>query len=166
MKFIAFVDGSSHDVEVRPTEGGYQVNVDGEERTVDTARVNESIYSLIIDGLSYDVSVRRVDREVVAVKHGGFRREVRVLDPASAAARKSAGFSGPAEIKAVMPGRVVSVLVEPGQEVRAGQGLMLLEAMKMENEVTASRDGVVQSLKVSPGQSVEAGSILAVVEPA
>ena len=63
-----------------------------------------------------------------------------------------------------MPGRVLRVLVSPGQRVTARQGLVVVEAMKMENEVIAPRDGVVKELKVAPGRAVETGELLAVLE--
>ena len=63
-----------------------------------------------------------------------------------------------------MPGKVVAILVEPGAAVARGQGLLVIEAMKMENEVAAPRDGTVQEIRVQPGQTVEAGELLAVVE--
>jgi biotin carboxyl carrier protein len=67
-------------------------------------------------------------------------------------------------IEAVMPGRVVRLLVEEGQEVEAGQGVLVLEAMKMENEVAAPRAGTVSTVKVAQGETVETGQLLAVVE--
>jgi biotin carboxyl carrier protein len=165
MRFTAFADDGEHDIEVRPTEGGYLVTIDGTTKTVDTARVDASVYSLIVEGRSYDVSVRRIDRDTVAVKYGGYRREIKIVDPLSAAASAGGGLTGPSQIKAVMPGRVVAVLVEEGQTVRAGQGVLVLEAMKMENEVTAPQDGVVKAMAVAPDQSVEAGATLAIIEP-
>src|SRR5207302_65535 len=68
------------------------------------------------------------------------------------------------EVRAAMPGKVVAVLIEAGAAVTRGQGLLVIEAMKMENEVVAPRDGTVQEIRVQPGQAVEAGELLAVVE--
>ncbi len=159
MQFKAFVDGREHDVVVRPVEGGYRVEIDGDERVVDTARLESSFYSFIVRGRSYEVSVRELDDETVAVSHGGHMREVRVVDPLHAATAAARG-SGDADVRAIMPGRIVELLVEEGETVQPGQGLLVLEAMKMENEVAAPRAGVVSGIAVAKGDAVETGAIL------
>jgi biotin carboxyl carrier protein len=80
-------------------------------------------------------------------------------------ARPGAGGGSP-EVRAAMPGKVVAVLVEVGATVEAGQGLLVIEAMKMENEIGAPRDGRVAKVHVAPGQPVEPGEILVTLEPA
>ncbi|GAB4371864.1 MAG: acetyl-CoA carboxylase biotin carboxyl carrier protein subunit [Acidobacteriota bacterium] len=163
MKLRAFIDDREADVEVRPVEGGYEVLIDGQAQLVDCAAVDAHAYSLIVDHRSYDVSVHEDGRDLFVVRHGGFRRDIRVVDPLVAAAQAHADASGPAEVTAVMPGRVVKLLVEAGQEVAEGQGLLVLEAMKMENEVTAPRAGTVERLPVAAGDAVEGGQLLAVI---
>ncbi len=79
-------------------------------------------------------------------------------------AEAGAPTSGPQRVVAPMPGKVVRVLVKPGDEVKARQGLVVVEAMKMENELRAARDGRVRDVAVAEGQSVDAGSVLLVVE--
>jgi biotin carboxyl carrier protein len=69
--------------------------------------------------------------------------------------------SGAGTITASMPGRVVKILVEPGDKVQQGQGVLILEAMKMENEIKAPKDGVVSSISVREGESVESGAMMA-----
>jgi biotin carboxyl carrier protein len=164
MKFKGFVGDSEHDVEVEPIEGGYAVTIDDETFEVDTSKLEASFYSLICEGRSYDVSVTEEPGEVFAVRHGGFNRTVRLIDPVAAVAGAHLGDSGVAEIKSVMPGRVVKVLVQEGDEVAEGQGIIVLEAMKMENEVTAPRAGAVKGLHVQEGQALETGSPIAVIE--
>jgi biotin carboxyl carrier protein len=78
--------------------------------------------------------------------------------------REQAGLSGAQRVTAPMPGRVVRVLVQPGDEVRARQGLVVIEAMKMENELTATRPGRVRDVAVGAGAAVEAGRLLVVIE--
>ena len=164
MKLRAFLGDREVDVEVRPVEGGFEVSIDGQVEFVDTAPCDGNAYSLIVDHRSYDVSVHDAGRDVYVVRHGGFRRDVRIVDPLVAAAQAIEATSGPAEVAAVMPGRVVKLLVEEGQEVAEGQGLLVLEAMKMENEVAAPRAGVVRKLPVSAGEAVEGGQLLALIE--
>ena len=164
MKFKGFIDDQEHDIEVRPIEGGFEVLIGEVSHRVDAAECEGHTYSLIRDGVSYDVSVRELERGERVVRHGGFQRLVRLVDPLEAAAEGGLQGSGPAEVRAVMPGRVVKVLVEEGADVSAGQGLIVLEAMKMENEVPAPREGRVSRLSVRPGQTLESGDPIAVVE--
>jgi biotin carboxyl carrier protein len=80
------------------------------------------------------------------------------------AGQKKREHAGPAQIKAAMPGRVVNVLVAPGDEVREGQGVLIVEAMKMENELKSPKAGKVVEVKVAAGQTVEKGELLVVIE--
>lgn len=106
-------------------------------------------------------------REVVV---GGWRIEVDVEPAARAALRERArrgraetGHSGPAEVRAIIPGVVVSVFVLPGEEVAAGQHLLVVEAMKMQNELRAPRDGTILRVAVGAGDTIEAGDLLLVI---
>jgi len=164
MIFRAYVDSREHEVEVEPVEGGYKVTVDGSQRLIDSARLESTFYSMIVDGRSYEVSAREVGRDTYEVYHGGYQRLVRMVDPLVAAAGAAVGEQGPSEVEASMPGRVVSLLVAKGDVVEAGQGLLVIEAMKMENEVPAPRDGTVRELLVNTGETIEAGAVLAVIE--
>jgi biotin carboxyl carrier protein len=164
MKLKAFLGDDEHDVEVREVEGGYVVVVDGTPHEIDTVACEASFYSLLRDGVSFEVSVREQERDTLLVRHGGYGRSVRIVDPLAAAAGDRLADVGGAEIQAVMPGRVVKVLVEEGATVEEGQGLLVLEAMKMENEVPAPRAGTVAGLHVTAGQAVESGETLIVIE--
>lgn len=164
MKFKGFVGDTEHDIEVEPIEGGFRVTIDEDSFEVDASKLEASFYSLISGGRSYDVSVTEEANESFVVRHGGFKRSLRLIDPVAAAAGGHLGHAGVAEITSVMPGRVVSVLVEEGEEVSEGQGIIVLEAMKMENEVTAPRAGTVRTVAVQAGQALETGSAIAVIE--
>ncbi len=164
MRFKAYSGEIEHDIAIEAIEGGYEVVIDGERREVDTVSLDGSFYSLLIGGRSYEVSVVEEDRDTYVVRHGGDKRSIRLVDPLAAAAGAHLAHTGPAEINAAMPGRVVSVLVEEGQEVAEGQGLIVLEAMKMENEVEAPRAGVVGKLFVTADQTLETGEKIAIIE--
>jgi pyruvate carboxylase subunit B len=164
MKFKAFVGEEERDVEVHPVEGGYEVTVDGTLHRVDAARAEGSYRSLIVENRSYFVSVDAGERDEYEVRHGGSKRTLRIVDPLAAAAEGPLEGGGRAEVRAVMPGRVVKLLVEEGAEVERGQGLMVVEAMKMENELEAPRDGTITTIDVEPGQAVESGALLIVIE--
>ena len=153
----------THEVEVHAKGETYEVTVDGTLRVVDARKLESNFYSLLVDGRSYEVSVEGDDEEF-EVRHGAFLRTVRLVDPLRAASGAELADTGRAVIEAVMPGRVVRLLAEAGQEVEAGQGLLVLEAMKMENEVASPRAGTVSAVKVAQGETVETGQILAVVE--
>jgi biotin carboxyl carrier protein len=153
----------THDIEVHANGETYEVTVDGKLHVVDARKLESNFYSLLVKGRSYEVSVEG-DDEDFEVRHGAALRTVRLVDPLRAASGAELGDTGRAVIEAVMPGRVVRLLVEEGQEVEAGQGVLVLEAMKMENEVAAPRAGTVSTLKVAQGETVETGQMLAVVE--
>ena len=162
-RFTALVGDAARSVEVVPLgDGRYEVSIDGTVRTVDSRRTGASGFSLLIDHAMTEVSVvARGDTYLVDL--GGRAHRVHLLDARRARPEGAAG-AGQREVRAAMPGKVVAVLVEEGAAVTRGQGLFVIEAMKMENEVVAPRDGTVQEIRVKPGQAVEAGELLAVVE--
>ena len=162
-RFTAIVGETTRAVEVVALgDGRYQVSIDGTVSTVDGRRTGAAGLSLLIDHALADVSVvARGDTYLVDV--GGRVHRVQLLDARRARAAAAPG-AGEREVRAAMPGKIVAVLVEAGAAVTRGQGLIVIEAMKMENEVAAPRDGTVRELRVQPGQTVEAGELLAVVE--
>jgi biotin carboxyl carrier protein len=144
------------------------VVLDGTTHVVDARRVGESTISMLVGARSIDASLAaqgaagafdvHVDGRVVPIQirqAGAFSRQ----KPEAA----SQG-TGPQKIVAPMPGKIVRVLVKPHDEVKARQGLVVIEAMKMENELRAARDGRVREVLVAEGQSVDAGTALMVVD--
>jgi len=121
----------------------------------------------LIDGRSFDVHFEDSD-DGLAVTYAGHRYECQVIDKRLAELRKRAGDVGPVGgktvIKSPMPGLIVKVLAEVGQDVKKGERLLILEAMKMENDVKAPRDGTLTKLNVGQGDAVEGGKELAVIE--
>ena len=164
MLFDATVDGHTIRVEVRAREGGYVVTLDGRAIDVDHRETGAHFVSLLIEGRSYEAGLeKRSDGYDVVLAEDVLHVELRGASQGSAAApRKAEG--GPARILAPMPGRLVRVLVQPGQQVQAGDGLLVMEAMKMENELRSPRAGRVAELPVSEGQAVETAALLVVVE--
>jgi biotin carboxyl carrier protein len=136
--------------------------IDGRTRAVDAVRTPGG-WSLLIDGASFEASV---DGETVHVN--GQAIPVRLVDPRAYRRRgrgQAAGAAtGPVEVRAPMPGRIVKLLVQIGDRVAAGQGVVVVEAMKMENELRAPRDGVVRDVRTREGASVDAGAILVMIE--
>jgi 3-methylcrotonyl-CoA carboxylase alpha subunit len=163
-----------HRVDVRAEGADWVVTFDGQVRRVSMVRSGASWSLLIRDGndaadgsrRSYDVAFERTGPADVTVHVNG--SGVRVLLPqrhalAARRGRRSGGGAGAGQIVAPMPGRVVSVLVAPGDDVVERQPVVVLEAMKMQNEVRAARAGVVTEVTVASGAAVEAGAVLVVL---
>ena len=171
MKFDLEIDGRIRTVELEPGEDGrYRVSLDGEPVDVEARLLRPGVLSLVVAGRSYRV-VREDDASAgneggSAVVFGGRRFAYHVEDPRSLKARRAhgAGADGPRVIKASMPGRVVRVLVASGEEVEAHQGVVVIEAMKMQNELRSPKAGTVSEIRVSAGDTVSVGDVLAVIE--
>ncbi len=145
------------------TDEGYRVDVDGETYEVDVVHVNGDVRSLLIGGRQFVVAVRPQGNGRYQVSHAAGTGEVELVDPLTHLAREAHGggrSGGVEQIKAYMPGRVIRILVEEGQEIEAGQGLVVLEAMKMENEIDAEHAATVGRVLVEEGQAVEGGDVL------
>jgi biotin carboxyl carrier protein len=162
--FDAGVDGRTVRVEVCGKDGRYTVTLDGRALEVDFQETGRDFLSLLIDGRSYEVGLEKRPGgfSVVLPDDALFVELTEAARSAVDVVKKAA--SGPARILAPMPGKIVRVLVEAGQPVAAGQGLVVMEAMKMENELKAPRQGTVKQLAAREGQAVETGALLAVLE--
>ncbi len=131
-----------------------------EEGTAEIEEVEPGVYSVILDGRSYEARI-----EPGAVRVGGHRIELQVSDPRRRAARSGRrAVEGRFSVVSPMPGKVVRVLVAQGEAVEAGQGIVVVEAMKMQNELKSPRAGCVTSLSAREGATVAAGEVLAVIE--
>ncbi len=174
MKYEVLIDERSYQIEVERTASGYACKVDGEPFPLDVVTTAPNTLSILHQGRSFEV-MREVTREVtressstgemhlrVGAQH--FRAEVR--DPRSLRSRRahSAAAAGPARICAPMPGKVIRLLAAEGDLVEAGQGLIVVEAMKMQNEIQSTKQGKVTKIAVREASAVNAGDLLAVVE--
>lgn len=167
MKLSAQIGNLERELELEPLEpreaGRWRVLLDGIEHVVDARRIDRGTWSLLIAGRSWIVDVDPgKDGDLVTSVRGTLPTPVKILDArrrlllqakAKTAARVA---SGPLAVRAPMPGKVVEVLVKVGDAVTSGQGLVVVEAMKMENELRAPRDGSVTAVHVVEGQPVEA----------
>jgi pyruvate carboxylase subunit B len=172
MKLVVVRDGTPVEVEVERGDGGaYLVTVGDRAYTVDAAPVGAGAASLRIDGAQREIAVHPLPgggaagagRYRLAAGGHAVPAEVEVLDPLTHLAHQaSAKAGGPTrrEVTAYMPGRVVAILAPEGTEVTPGQGVVVLEAMKMENEIQAESAGTVRKLFVEVGQAVEGGDPL------
>ena len=170
MKFEIDVNGRTRSVSIeRAAEGRYTVLLDGGSREIDAVRTGVHGLSVLRhDGdLSHDVQVTPTGNPgEMLVTLGGRTVSVSInaRQTRRAGADAAAGGQGEQAVTAPMPGRVVRVLVNAGDEVAARQGVVVVEAMKMENELRSPKAGRVKEVSVTPGTSVEAGRVLLVIE--
>jgi pyruvate carboxylase subunit B len=159
MNYIAAVDGQRYQVSL----GKDGITLDGALIEVDLQSIDGGFhYSLLVGAASHEVFVERCE-DVCFVTIGGQRYRVQVEDERARrlAQRETAVEEvGEVEVVSPMPGVVVAVLVEAGQEIRTGEGLLILEAMKMENEIRAPRTGLIEAVQVAPGQRVSQDDVL------
>jgi len=166
MKYHVTVGGRTRQVEL----DGEQVRVDGITVVASVTTIpGTPLRHLILDGRSVALAAQPLEPGRWAFLADGESVEVEVVDERTRHIRSLVGGGkGPVAggtVKAPMPGLVVRVLVEPGQTVAAGAGLVVLEAMKMENELKAPGAGVVATVAAQPGQAVEKGQVLVTLRP-
>jgi len=140
---------------------------EGREIQVDVRNPSPRVYSLLVDGLSYDIHIDEEERDEEQLAVHLLSRIVHARAADARRHRVAAVADGPegvVRITAPMPGRVVKILSAEGTAVARGDGIIVLEAMKMENELKAPRDGTVTEIVVQEGQGVEGGALLAAIE--
>ena len=166
MRYTATIGGSEHDVDVEELAAHkLRLAFGGQKFDVDLRETGTGSLSVIIGNRAFDFDVvRDGDQTVVAWRDGSLRINLADRARRQLAARASRSVSGRIEIKAMMPGRVVQVLLKAGDEVTKDQGVVVVEAMKMENELKSPKAGKIVEIRVAPGQTVEKGDILAVIE--
>ncbi len=165
MLYTITIDGKDYRLEVNRRGGMWQCLLDGRQLRADAIQVANNVLSLLIDGVSYEARLERTPSNLY-LWLGGKRFAVEVRDPRSLRGRKSKSDSGdgPRKLVAAMTGKVVRVLARERDEVQAGQGVLVVEAMKMQNEIKSPKKGTLQKLLVSAGASVNTGDLLAIIE--
>jgi len=171
MKLKAQILGRDHEVTLSLASGNAVVEVDGRRHDLEVRELARGEYLLISGSHVYKC---RVDRKRDTGRLGerfevvlrGQNHDVSIIDPKRLRSAQSSGGhqSGAAEIISPMPGKIVRVLVEAGGAVEAGAGVVVVEAMKMQNEMKAPKAGVIVSINTEEGSTVNAGDVLAVIE--
>lgn len=160
MRYSTTVNGKTYEIEIN--QDG-KVLVNGEEKNVNFLNISDSLYSVIIENASFEVVVELRDG-VYNVLMLGDLYEAEVLDERQQRMqRASAGFGvaqGEIAVKSPMPGLIVDVRVKEGESVEKGQSMIVLESMKMENELKAPRAGTIGRVHISKGESVEQNKVL------
>ncbi len=164
MTYEVNIDGKNYRLELNRPEGRWQCRLDGREVEVDAVLARPDVLSVLIGGKAYEIKRERT----AANMHlwvGGVRYAVQVRDPRSLRSRARADDrEGPRKLIAPMPGKIVRVLVQEEADVEAGQGIVVVEAMKMQNEIKSPKNGVVRKMLAVEGAAVNAGDVLAVVD--
>src|SRR5579859_370635 len=165
MIYEVTIAGKNYRVELQRSAAGWQCKLDGRELPVDVTAAQSGVLSLLLEGKSYEVKqeISGTDTNIVV---GSERFPVSLRDPRSFRSRRSAGGAdqGVKKINAPMPGKIVRILAPEGTAVQAGQSVIVIEAMKMQNELKAPKNGVVKKINVAEGAAVDAGQTLGEVE--
>jgi biotin carboxyl carrier protein len=157
------IDGKNYRLELDRGEKGWSCKLDGREVQVDAVLARRDVLSLRIGDRAYEIKRERVGEET-HLWVGSRRFAAGIRDPRSLRGRGgSADERGPRKLTAPMPGKVVRVLVSQGAEVEAGAGVVVVEAMKMQNEIKSPKKGTVQKIVVMEGASVNPADVLAII---
>ncbi len=165
MVYDVTIDGKSYRLELERAGGRWQCRLDGREVQIDAVLTRRDVLSVLIEGRAYEIKRERTATDMhLWVGSASYAAELR--DPRSLRRRKDGAGDeqGPKKLVAPMSGKVVRILVHEEAEVEAGQGIVVVEAMKMQNEIKSPKKGVVQKIVAAEGANVNAGDVLAVVE--
>ena len=166
MIYDVVVDDKTHQVELTRGDKSWLCKVDGQDIEVDAELTTRDVLSVLVGNKAYEIKRERSLQGELHMVIGSARYAVEVQDPRSLRTRRAlAGVeAGPQKVKAPMPGKIVRVLVAEKDQVKAGQGIIVMEAMKMQNEMKSPKDGIVQKLLAAEGSAVNAGDTLAIIE--
>jgi len=152
-------------VELERDRDRWKVSLDGQQVQVDAVAINPHTLSLLLEGQSYEVHIAESPDGILELETGFQEFTAEVVDPRAWRGRwhGASEAQGRQQVVAPMPGKVVRILVAAGDTVEAGQGLLVVEAMKMQNEIRSPKGGTVERLQVKEGQPVNAGEVLCIV---
>ena len=161
----ASTGGKLHRLEFEKVGDRWKCRFDGRSIEIDALIPRRDVLSLLIEGHSYEIKREQRGADL-HMWIGSTRIAVDLRDPRSLRSRLKAlgDGEGPRKILAPMPGRIVRLLVEEGSEVEAGQGVVVIEAMKMQNEIKSPKKGIVKKTLAAPGAAVNPGDVLAIIE--
>jgi biotin carboxyl carrier protein len=152
-------------IELEREAAGWQVTLDGRPVTVDAVEIAANTLSILLEGESFEINVTPSPDGKLKLQTGVHEFTAEVIDPRAWHGRRHGHVEaeGRQQIVAPMPGKVVRLLVREGDRVEAGQGLLVVEAMKMQNEIRSPKSGAVERVLAKEGQPVNAGDVLCVV---
>jgi biotin carboxyl carrier protein len=166
MKFEVQISGKTRTVELQRDSDRWKISLDGAPIDADAVEISPNVFSILLNGESYEVRLAAANdgKLTLQTRHHEFIAEV--VDPRTWRGRRHGAVEaeGRQQIVAPMPGKVVRLLVKAGDKVETGQGLLVVEAMKMQNEVRSPKTGTVERLLAKEGQPVNAGEVLAWID--
>lgn len=165
MLYDVIIDGNNYRLELQRTEGRWECHLDNREVQMDAVLARPDVLSILIEGKAYEIKRERTATDL-HLWVGSARYAAELRDPRSLRSRQRAigDDHGPRKLVAPMAGKVVRVLLQQNSEVQAGQGVLVVEAMKMQNEIKSPKKGTLQKIVASEGATVNAGDVLAIVE--
>ncbi len=164
MLYDVTIDGKKYRIELNRAEDRWSCTLDGRPIDVDAVLARKDVLSLRIGNKAYEIKSEHVANDL-HLWVGSARFAVEVRDPRSLRGRVRTGDDqGPKKVAAPMPGKVVRLLVREGDEVEAGAGVAVVEAMKMQNEIKSPKKGTIQKVLAAEGATVNAGDVLVIVE--
>ena len=166
MKIEVRIDDRTRIMDVTRDADRWHVTLDGEPVDADAVEIAPNVFSILLNGKSHEVRITPAPAGTLTLQTAHREFTAQVLDPRAWRGRRHGALEaeGRQQILAPMPGKIVRVLVQVGEKVEAGQGLIVVEAMKMQNEVRSPKNGTVERLLVKEGQPVNAGEILAWID--
>jgi biotin carboxyl carrier protein len=152
-------------IELDGGASGWRVTLDGKPLAVDAVEISPDTISILLDGQCFEISVTQSPDGKLKLQTGSHEFTAEVIDPRAWSGRRhgTVEAQGRQQILAPMPGKVVRLLVKEGDRVEAGQGLLVVEAMKMQNEIRSPKSGTIERVLATEGQPVNAGEILCIV---
>ena len=168
MNLLAETNGNRHAVEIVHKDGHLVAMVDGRKYEVEASEPETGVFLFRKDASIVEAFVSSepsaADQTLVRIRNEV--HEIRIIDPKRLRNAKGddASSSGKAEVKTAMPGKVVRIVVAEGDAVQKGDGVIVVEAMKMQNEMKSPKDGTVTQIKTAEGANVSAGDVLIVIE--
>lgn len=162
MKLNAELNGEKHEIEIKREGEMVFARVDDRQYELEASEVESDVYLFKYNNQIFQIYVAPNG----IVNLGNHQLEISITDPKRLRGSSAAGANaeGTSEIKTAMPGKLVRILVEEGTEIKQGEGVLVVEAMKMQNEMKAPKDGIVKEIRFVEGATVNAGDILAVIE--
>ncbi|HEY4817956.1 MAG TPA: biotin/lipoyl-containing protein [Candidatus Acidoferrum sp.] len=166
MKFEVLINQTRRVVDLEREANHWRISLDGDRVDADAIEIAPNIFSVLLKGKSHEIRVTPTPTGALTLQTGRQEFTAEIIDPRAWRGRHHGTLEaeGRQQILAPMPGKIVRVLVQAGEKVQAGQGLLVVEAMKMQNEIRSPKSGTVERLLVKEGQPVNAGEVLAWVD--
>ena len=168
MKLNTELNGEKHAVTLEQKDGKVFAEIDGRAYELEVSEPESNVYLFKQDGRIFEIFVSPNEKpnEPFKVSIANHNLEIKISDPKRlrGSGAGSGEIEGAAELRTAMPGKVVRVLIEQGAAVQTGDGIIVVEAMKMQNEMKSPKDGVIKEIRFSEGATVNAGDVLAVIE--